>query len=78
MERTLPYWRAVIGPAVRSGRRVLVVAHGNSLRGLMKHLDNIADEDIPGVEIPTGTPLVYELDSELRSLRRHYLDSGGR
>jgi 2,3-bisphosphoglycerate-dependent phosphoglycerate mutase len=71
--RTLPYWTARIAPAVSSGSRVLIVAHGNSLRGLVKHLDGIADEDIPRLEIPTGAPLVYELDAQLHPVRHYYL-----
>jgi 2,3-bisphosphoglycerate-dependent phosphoglycerate mutase len=73
MERTLPYWTGHIAPAVRNGSRVLIVAHGNSLRGLVKHLDGIADDDTPHLEIPTGVPLVYELDPDLHPLRHYYL-----
>lgn len=65
VERLLPYWYDAVVPDLRLGRRVLVVAHGNSIRGLLKHLRHISDEDIPGLEIPTGIPLVYELDDEL-------------
>jgi 2,3-bisphosphoglycerate-dependent phosphoglycerate mutase len=71
--RFLPYWENEIAPAIRSGRRVLVVAHGNSLRALVKHLDRVSDADIPGVEIPTGRPLVYELDERLEPVSRNYL-----
>ena len=71
--RVLPYWNDSIAPAIRAGRRVLVAAHGNSLRALIKHLDGISDEDIIGLNIPTGQPLVYELDDELRPVRRDYL-----
>lgn len=71
--RVLPFWNDAIAPAVRSGRRVLVAAHGNSLRALVKHLDAIADADIVGLNIPTGVPLVYELDAALRPLRHYYL-----
>jgi 2,3-bisphosphoglycerate-dependent phosphoglycerate mutase len=71
--RVLPYWNDTIAPAVRSGERVLVAAHGNSLRALVKHLDAIADADIVGLNIPTGVPLLYELDRELRPLRHRYL-----
>jgi 2,3-bisphosphoglycerate-dependent phosphoglycerate mutase len=71
--RVLPYWNDAIAPAVRAGRRVLVAAHGNSLRALVKHLDAISDEDIVGLNIPTGVPLVYELDVDLRPLRHAYL-----
>lgn len=71
--RMLPYWYDAIVPAIRSGRRVLVSAHGNSLRALVKHLDGISDEEIPGLNIPTGIPLVYELDEELSPIEHHYL-----
>jgi 2,3-bisphosphoglycerate-dependent phosphoglycerate mutase len=71
--RFLPYWHEVIAPAVREGQRVLIVAHGNSLRGLVKLLDRISDEKIVGVNIPTGVPLVYELDNDLTPLRSYYL-----
>ena len=72
--RVLPYWQSAIVPELKEGKRVLIAAHGNSLRGLVKHLDQIADEDIPGVEIPTGKPLVYELDGELQVVERYYLE----
>lgn len=71
--RTLPYWHATIAPAVRAGQRVLVCAHGNSLRGLVKYLDNVSDQDIVELNIPTGVPLVYELDEDLKPLRHYYL-----
>jgi 2,3-bisphosphoglycerate-dependent phosphoglycerate mutase len=71
--RFLPYWQASIAPAVRSGRRVLIAAHGNSLRALVKHLDAIDDETIVGLNIPTGIPLVYELDDRLRPHQHYYL-----
>lgn len=71
--RVLPFWNESIAPAIRAGRRVLVAAHGNSLRALIKHLDNVSDEDIVGVNIPTGQPLVYELDEALRPIRHYYL-----
>jgi 2,3-bisphosphoglycerate-dependent phosphoglycerate mutase len=73
VERFLPYWRDTIAPAIRDGRRVLIAAHGNSLRALVKHLDSVSDADIVGLNIPTGIPLVYELDQELRPLRHYYL-----
>jgi 2,3-bisphosphoglycerate-dependent phosphoglycerate mutase len=73
IERVLPYWHEVIVPELRRGRRLLVSAHGNSLRGLVKYLDDIPDDDIPGVEIPTGEPLVYEFGAELRVQERYYL-----
>ncbi|MCW2842604.1 MAG: phosphoglycerate mutase [Nocardioides sp.] len=65
IERMLPYWESDIAPDLRAGQTVLVAAHGNSLRALVKHLDNISDEDITGLNIPTGMPLVYELDDDL-------------
>jgi 2,3-bisphosphoglycerate-dependent phosphoglycerate mutase len=71
--RVIPYWESAIGPMVRSGRRVLVAAHGNSLRALIKHLDAVSDADIVGLNVPTGAPLVYELDGKLRPLRHYYL-----
>jgi len=73
VERVLPFWQDSIVPALRRGERPLIVAHGNSLRGLIKYLDQISDEDIVGLEIPTGRPLVYELDGDLRPLRHYYL-----
>ncbi|HUU13804.1 MAG TPA: 2,3-diphosphoglycerate-dependent phosphoglycerate mutase [Terriglobia bacterium] len=73
IERTLPYWHETIAPAVKAGKRVLVCAHGNSLRGLVKYLDNISEQEIVGLNIPTGIPLVYELDDNLKPLRHHYL-----
>ena len=71
--RFLPYWHQTIAPAVRAGQRVLVAAHGNSIRALVKYLDGISDDDIVGLNIPTGIPLVYELDDELRPQRHFYL-----
>jgi 2,3-bisphosphoglycerate-dependent phosphoglycerate mutase len=71
--RVLPYYEAEIVPALRRGERVLVAAHGNSLRALEKHLSAISDADITGLEIPTGQPIVYELDEELRKVDRYYL-----
>ncbi len=71
--RCLPYWHQDITPAIKSGKRVLIAAHGNSLRALVKYLDNISDEEIAGLNIPTGIPLVYELDSDLKPLRNYYL-----
>ncbi|MFP4160116.1 MAG: 2,3-diphosphoglycerate-dependent phosphoglycerate mutase [Desulfobacterales bacterium] len=71
--RFMPYWHETISPVVKQGRRVIIAAHGNSLRGLVKHLDGISDDDIPGLEIPTGIPLVYELDGELNPVRHYYL-----
>jgi 2,3-bisphosphoglycerate-dependent phosphoglycerate mutase len=71
--RFMPCWHHDLGPAVRSGQRVLLVAHGNSMRAMVKYLDNVPDDEIIGVNIPTGIPLVYELDADLRPLRHYYL-----
>jgi len=71
--RMLPYWHSTLAPAVRSGRRVLVAAHGNSLRALIKYLDGISDADITELNVPTGVPLVYRLDADLRPVERKYL-----
>jgi 2,3-bisphosphoglycerate-dependent phosphoglycerate mutase len=71
--RFLPYWHETIAPAVRSGQSVIVAAHGNSLRALIKYLDNISDEDIVGLNVPTGQPLVYELDVDLKPIKSYYL-----
>ena len=73
VERFLPCWHDLIVPAVRSGKSVLVSAHGNSLRALVKHIDDITDDIIPGVNIPTGVPLVYEFDDALKPIRHYYL-----
>ncbi len=73
IERVLPYYEAEIAPVLRSGKRVLVAAHGNSLRALEKHLSGISDADIIGLEIPTGQPIVYELTDDLSVIRRYYL-----
>ena len=71
--RVLPYWEQRIAPALRDGQRVLISAHGNSLRALVKHLSGIADDEITGLEIPTGEPIVYELDDDLAEIERYYL-----
>jgi len=71
--RFLPAWHGTIAPAVESGKRVLIVAHGNSLRALIKYLDNVPDADIVELNVPTGMPLVYELDEQLRPLKSYYL-----
>ncbi len=71
--RFVPYWEETIAPDVRSGKKVLIVAHGNSLRALVKHLDRMSDEEIVGLNIPTGIPLVYELDGNLSPIRHFYL-----
>ena len=71
--RFLPYWHDTLAPAVRSGQRVMIAAHGNSLRALVKYLDGVSDADIVGLNIPTGIPLVYELDDALKPIRHYYL-----
>ena len=71
--RFVPYWESTLAPAIRSGQRVLITAHGNSLRALVKYLDRISDEDIVGLNIPTGIPLVYELDANLAPIAHRYL-----
>jgi 2,3-bisphosphoglycerate-dependent phosphoglycerate mutase len=73
VERLLPCWNDLIAPEVRRGQSVLIVAHGNSLRALVKHLDGVSDSDIVDLNIPTGIPLVYELDDELHGVRHHFL-----
>jgi 2,3-bisphosphoglycerate-dependent phosphoglycerate mutase len=73
--RVLPYWNEVIAPTIRAGRRVLIAAHGNSLRALVKYLDAISDDAIVNLNIPTAQPLVYELDANLKPLRNYYLAS---
>jgi 2,3-bisphosphoglycerate-dependent phosphoglycerate mutase len=71
--RFLPYWKGTIAPAIASGKRVIIAAHGNSIRALIKYLDQVSDQDIVGLNIPTGVPLVYELDNGLQPLRHYYL-----
>ena len=71
--RVLPYWNQAIAPDIRAGKRVLIAAHGNSIRALVKYLDKVSDQDIVGLNIPTGVPLVYELDDALKPLRHYYL-----
>jgi 2,3-bisphosphoglycerate-dependent phosphoglycerate mutase len=71
--RFLPHWNGTIAPAVKAGKRVIVAAHGNSIRALVKYLDDVSEEDIVGLNIPTGTPLVYELDADLKPLKHYYL-----
>mgnify|MGYP001042384915 CR=1 FL=1 len=73
VERMLPYWHETIAPQVRTGKRVIIAAHGNSLRALVKYLDKISDEEILALNIPTGIPLVYELDENLQPIRHYYL-----
>ena len=72
-KRVWESWQQIIAPAIRSGKNVLIAAHGNSLRSLVKHLDDISDAEIVNLEIPTGLPLVYELDGNLRPIKHHYL-----
>ncbi|MDP3773132.1 MAG: 2,3-diphosphoglycerate-dependent phosphoglycerate mutase [Gemmatimonadales bacterium] len=71
--RFLPYWHEIIAPSIRAGKRVLIAAHGNSLRALVKHLDGVSEQEIVGLNIPTGIPLVYELDGDLAPVRHYYL-----
>jgi 2,3-bisphosphoglycerate-dependent phosphoglycerate mutase len=71
--RVLPYWNSDIAPAIKSGKRVMIAAHGNSIRALVKYLDGVSDADIVGLNIPNGVPLVYELDDQLKPLRHYYL-----
>jgi 2,3-bisphosphoglycerate-dependent phosphoglycerate mutase len=71
--RVLPYWNEVIGPAIKSSKKVIIAAHGNSIRALVKYLDNITDEEIAEINIPTGIPLVYELDDNLKPIKHYYL-----
>jgi 2,3-bisphosphoglycerate-dependent phosphoglycerate mutase len=74
IDRVLPYFDEAIAPALKDGKRVLISAHGNSLRALVKHLSNISDDDITGLEIPTGKPIVYKLDQDLREISRAYVE----
>jgi 2,3-bisphosphoglycerate-dependent phosphoglycerate mutase len=76
LDRVLPYWEAQIAPRLRAGRPILVAAHGNSLRAIVKHLFGVGEADIVGVEIPTGNPLLIELDDQLRPTSARYLDQG--
>ena len=71
--RVLPFWADSIAPSITSGKRVLIAAHGNSIRALVKYLDNISDDDIVGLNIPNGIPLIYELDADLKPIRHYYL-----
>lgn len=76
--RVLPYWHGTIAPSIKAGRQVLITAHGNSLRALVKYLDGISDEAITDLNIPTAVPLVYEMDDDLRPLRHYYLGDQAR
>ena len=71
--RFMPYWEETIAPTIKSGKKVLIAAHGNSLRALVKYLDNVSEEEIVGLNIPTGIPLVYELDDDLKPIKHYYL-----
>jgi len=73
VNRFLPYWHQRIAPTIKEGKRIIISAHGNSLRALVKYLDNIPDDEIPGLNIPTGIPLVYELDENLKPIKHYYL-----
>lgn len=73
LERVLPYWHSQLAPAIQSGQRLLIAAHGNSLRALVKYLDNLSEQEIIELNIPTGIPLVYELDASLKPLTHYYL-----
>jgi len=73
VERVMPFWNESMAPAIKAGKRVVVAAHGNSIRALVKYLDNISDDDIVGLNIPNGIPLVYELDENLKPIRHYYL-----
>jgi len=73
VERFLPYWHETIAPAIKAGKKVLITAHGNSLRALVKYLDNMTDAAVIELNIPTGVPLVYELDKDLKPIRHYYL-----
>jgi len=73
LNRVLPYWHEVIEPDLKDGKQILIAAHGNSLRALIKYLDNMSDDEITGINIPTGVPLVYELDHDLNAIKHYYL-----
>jgi 2,3-bisphosphoglycerate-dependent phosphoglycerate mutase len=73
VNRFLPFWHEIITPVIKARKRIIIAAHGNSLRALLKYLDDISDDDIVGVNIPTGIPLIYELDEKLKPVKRHYL-----
>ena len=77
VDRVLPFWNNSLAPAIRSGQRLVISAHGNSIRALVKYLDNISDADIVGLNVPNGIPLVYELDKDLKPLRHYYLGGTG-
>ena len=74
MERVLPYWNETIIPVMRNHQKVIIAAHGNSLRALIKYIDNLTDEEVTNLEIPTGVPLIYELDDQLNRIQHYYLE----
>jgi 2,3-bisphosphoglycerate-dependent phosphoglycerate mutase len=71
--RVVPYWQGTLGPVVKSGKRMMIAAHGNSIRAFIKHVDNVGDDEIVALNIPTGVPLVYELDANLKPIKHYYL-----
>ena len=73
IDRMLPFWHAAIAPAITEGKKVIVSAHGNSLRGLIQYLDGLSAAEVVGLEVPTGTPIVYELDDNLKKMRHYFL-----
>ena len=73
LERVLPFWHSTIAPTIKSGKKLLIAAHGNSLRAMVKYLDNVSEEEITELNIPTGIPLVYELDASLKPVKHYYL-----
>jgi 2,3-bisphosphoglycerate-dependent phosphoglycerate mutase len=73
LERVMPYWHSTLAPAIKTGQRLMIAAHGNSLRAMVKYLDNVSDQEIVELNIPTGIPLVYELDADLHPLKSYYL-----
>jgi len=77
VDRVMPFWNESMAPAIKAGKRIVVAAHGNSIRALVKYLDNIGDDEIVGVNIPNGIPLVYELDDNLKPIRHYYLGDAG-
>ena len=74
MDRVLPYWNEVIVPMMRKNQKVIICAHGNSLRALIKYIDNLSDEEVTQLDLPTGVPLVYELDEGLNRIKHYYLE----
>ena len=73
MDRFLPYWHETIAPEIKAGQRIIIAAHGNSLRALVKYLDDLSEEEVLKLNIPTGMPLVYELDEDLKPIKSYYL-----